>query len=868
MRSHDNIQPSKFWLRFFRWFCRAEYKEDIEGDLLERFEVNAENHGVQKAKRLFKKDVLKLFRPSMIQKLEGNQKLNYYGMFKHNLLVSYRNFLRYKSAFLINLIGLSSGLACTLLIYLWVTDELSVDKFHKLDDQLYQVMLHHEESGTLNTQEDTQAILAEALEQEVPEIEIGLQATPSFWFGKMPLTTSEKTIKASGRFAGKRYFELFTFPLIYGSATSALENKESIAISESLAISLFGDSEKAMGQNVKWQVLEFSKDLQVSGVFEDVPANSTEEFDFVLPFDIFADMLGEGKHWGNYNALTYVKLTKGTDVDQLNEKLAPFVKEKAPKSNVTPFVRPYSDKYLYSNYENGVQSGGRIEYVRLFSIISIFILLIACINFMNLSTAKASRRTKEIGVKKAIGARRETLIWQYLEEAFLMTFISILVALVLVVLILPQFNVITGKQIVFQLSSNLLILLFAILVITGLIAGSYPALYLSGFKVTTILKGKIKNSLGELWVRKGLVVFQFTLSVVLIAAVLVVSKQIEFVQNKNIGYNKENLILFANEGKVTENLDVFFDQLKNTPGVINAGGTQHTIISGGSYTTDVHWPEKNEAVQTRFGNMTVTYDFIETLGVDIIEGRSFSRELTTDISKLIINQEAVKVMGLTNPIGQTVRLWGKEMQIIGVVKDFNFSSLHEPITPMFFKLEDQRMMNILVRIEPGQERSTIDRISELYKQYNTGFDFNYTFLDQDYAIQYAAEGRVATLSKYFGGIAIIISCLGIFGLAAFTAERRSKEIGVRKALGASNSTIVRLLSVDFNQMIVLAILIALPLSYFLLKSWLDEFAYHIDLEIWYFLLAGLAALIIAWLTVGLQTFKAARANPVKSLRSE
>ncbi|KOF01491.1 transporter permease [Roseivirga seohaensis subsp. aquiponti] len=789
-------------------------------------------------------------------------------MFKHNLLVSYRNFLRYKSAFFINLIGLSSGLACTLLIYLWVTDEMSVDKFHQLDDRLYQVMLHHEESGTLNTQEDTQAILAEALEQEVPEIEIGLQATPSFWFGKMPVTANEKTIKATGKFAGKEFFEIFSFPLIDGDAKNVLQNPQSIALSEQLAVSLFGDVGKAIGQMVEWQILTFKQDLVVTGVFKDLPANTTEDFDFILPFEIFSNILGEGKHWGNYNALTYVVLTEGTDVEQLNKKLAPFIKEKAPKSNVTPFVRKYSDKYLYSKYENGVQAGGRIEYIRLFSIVSIFILFIACINFMNLSTAKASRRTKEIGVKKAIGARRQTLIWQYLEEAFLMTFISIVCALALVILLLPQFNQITGKQISLEFSTELITILLVIQIFTGFVSGSYPALYLSGIKAVAILKGKVRNSLSELWIRKGLVVFQFALSVLLITSVLVVAKQIEFIQNKNIGYDKENLILFLNEGNLTENEEAFIGQLRNTPGVVNAGRTSHTILNGGNYTTGVHWEGENPEVQTRFGNMPVSYNFIETLGVEIIEGRSFSKDLSTDNTKLIVNEEAVRVMGMTDPIGKSITLWGDEVQIIGVAKNFNFNSLHQPITPMFFKLENENLLNILVRIQPGQEKATIGRVEALYKEYNTDFDFNYTFLDQEYAVQYAAEERVAVLSKYFGGIAIIISCLGIFGLAAFTAEKRSKEIGVRKALGASNSNIVRLLSVDFNQMIGLAILIALPLSYFLLKSWLDEFAYHIDLEIWYFLMAGLAALIIAWLTVGLQTFKAAKANPVKSLRSE
>ena len=344
MKETTPIQPSKFWLRFFRWFCRDEYAEDIEGDLVERFDRRLENIGPKKANKLFRKDVVKLFKPGLIKKLEGNQKLNYYGMFKHNLLISYRSFMRYKSAFLINLIGLSSGLACTLFIYLWVQDERNVDKFHTNDANLYQVITHHEESGTLRTQDDTQGILAEALEKEVPEIEMAIQSTPSFWFGDMPLTIGDKTIKVPGKFVDKRYFEMFTFPLIDGTPKSVLSSKESIVLSESLAKSLFNTTEGLIGKTLHWQLLNMERTYQIGGVFEDVPSNSTETFDFVMSYEVFSDIVGEGMQWGNYNALTYVILKPNVDVAILNEKLTPFVKDKVSWSNVTPALRPYSDK--------------------------------------------------------------------------------------------------------------------------------------------------------------------------------------------------------------------------------------------------------------------------------------------------------------------------------------------------------------------------------------------------------------------------------------------------------------------------------------------------------------------------------------------
>lgn len=864
----EKHSPPELWLKFFRWFCRQDCVEDIEGDLIERYEVSSAKIGQDKANQQFRSDVLKLFRPGMIKNFEGNQKLNYYGMLKHNILVSVRSFLRYKTAFSINLIGLSTGLACALFIYLWVQDEYSIDKFHQLDDQLYQVMLHHEESGSLNTGVETPALLAEAIEAEVPEIEIAIQSTPSSWFGKMPITYNEQTIKAKGQFVGPEYLELFSFPLIYGNANDVLRDKSSIVISRSLAERLFTEPSEAVGKTIKWSVLQFNNTFQVSGVFEDLPSNSTEDFEFLLPFELFAEILGDGINWDNYNALTYFKTVNGTDITDLNNKLEGFIKTKREGSNVRVFARPYSEGYLFSDYENGHLVGGRIEYVRLFTAISIFILLIACINFMNLSTAKASRKSKEVGVKKAIGASRRNLIYQFLSESFIMTFMSIVLALLLVVILLPQFNMLTDKQVALVLDSKLLGTLSIILLVTGLVAGSYPALYLSKFQAAAVLKGELRSSIGEFWVRKGLVVFQFALSIILIVGVMVVHQQIQYVQNKNLGYSKENVILIPSEGKIAEKQEDFLAQLSNTVGVQHASATNHTIVNGGGYTTGVAWTGKNPDVQTRFGNIGVDFDFLTTLGMELVEGRSFSSDLNTENEKLIFNETAIKLMNLEDPIGKTVNLWGNDMEIIGVAKDFHFESLHQPIAPMFFKMLSDPGQTIVVKINAENRFETIERIENLFLEYNPSFNFNFQFLDSEYQKQYTAETVVASLSKYFAGITILISCLGLFGLASFTAERRYKEIGIRKALGASSASIVRLLSSDFNKMIAVAVLIAIPLSYYLMGQWLASFAYTIDLTVYYFVLAGLLSFLIAWLTVAIQTMRAANINPVKSLKSE
>jgi ABC-type antimicrobial peptide transport system permease subunit len=534
------------------------------------------------------------------------------------------------------------------------------------------------------------------------------------------------------------------------------------------------------------------------------------------------------------------------------------------------FLKPYSERYLYGRYENGKQSGGRIEYVRLFSIIAVFILVIACINFMNLSTARASRRAKEVGIKKSIGAQRQSLIFQYISESMVTSLLSLLVAIAVVWMFLPAFNIITDKKIVLTLSDpQLLAMLLGVTVFTGLLAGSYPALFLSGFKPAAVLKGELKGSWGELWARKGLVVFQFALSVILIVSVLVIYKQIDFVQSKNLGYKKDNLISIPIEGKVESSLETFLTEVKRIPGVSSASSMGHDLIGRNNNTSGLEWDGKNPEDEILFENVRVNYDMLETLGVEMVAGRTFSREHSTDTSKIIFNEAAIRVMNMEDPVGKVIKLWDQyDLEIIGVVKDFNFQSLHDVVNPLFFMLDQRNTWNVMIRLEGGKEKETLKMLTDFYKEYNPGFSFEYTFQDQEYAKQYAAEQRVATLSGYFAAFAILISCLGLFGLATFTAERRLKEIGIRKALGSSSTNIVMLLSGDFTRMVLLSILIGLPVSYWLLSGWLERFAFHIDLEIWYFAAAGLIALLIAWLTVASQAIKAAMINPVKCLRSE
>ncbi|WP_106791550.1 ABC transporter permease [Aquimarina sp. Aq78] len=783
-------------------------------------------------------------------------------MLRHNLILFLRNIKKYKSTFLINTIGLSSGLACVLLIYLWVNDELKVDKFHDKDSRLYQVMVNNEQLNEINTWNGTPANLPKALNEEVPEIEIAVGGTDPDWSMGFDLSVEDKKLKAIGKFAGNEYFKLFSYDLIDGQIDNALSENNSIVISESLAQKLFNTTEDVIGKTIDWKSLNIESPATITAIFSDPPTNSTDQFDFILPFGLYKYVYGEG--WENPNSVTYVLLKEGTDLESVNAKLAGFMKTKVTDTKTSLFLAKYSDNYLFGRYENGRQSGGRIDYVRLFSIIALFILAIACINFMNLSTAKASRRIKEIGIKKAIGAAKNTLIVQYLGESVLLSFLSLFVAILIVILFLPQFNQLTGKQILLRYDTSHVMIALGIAFFTGIVSGSYPSLYLSKFKPATILKGKLNRSISEFWIRKGLVVFQFTLSVILIASVLVVYKQMQFVHNKNLGYEKDNILLFDREGKTVEGLDTFLLEVKNIPGIINASAITNDILNAPG--VDFKWA--GQTSENNFSRFIVHYDFIETLGVELKEGRSFSRDFSDKESQIVLNETAVDIMGFKEPIGKKAKVWGKDVQIVGVVNDFHYKSLYEKVGPMFFHLDSSYLTNIVVKIKAGKEKETIAKLEHFYSQFNPGYVLEYKFLDQSYQKLYESENKVAVLSRYFAGIAILISCLGLLGLAAFTAEKKRKEISVRKVLGQSSTQVMLLLSKEFAKLVLVAILIALPVAYVLTSNWLSSFAYKIPLHFWYFASAGLIVMLIAMLTVGIQAIQAANKNPIHALREE
>ncbi len=783
-------------------------------------------------------------------------------MFKHNLLLTYRNFKRHKGTFLINLIGLSCGLACVLVIYLWVNDELSFDKYHANDNRLYQVMTNVKSENGIETNKNTPHILSEVLALEMPEVENIATATPDLCFPEFTLSANDKKVRGFGKYASKDFFKIFSYQLIEGNVSNILSNKKGIVLSQSQAKSLFGSTDNVIGRTVGYKVVGIERQCIVTGIFKDVPVNSSEHFDFVLSFDDLKDIMQMGPNWGTELFSTYLTVKRGTNIERFNDKLTQYIRGKSKDKNRSFFLKRFSDNYLYSKYENGKQVGGRIEYVKLFSLIALFILIISSINFMNLSTAKAARRVKEIGIKKAIGVGRKALILQYLGESLLMSFVSLIVAVVIVSLLLPQFNEITQKNLHLHFNTEICLALIGITLFTGFLSGSYPALYLSGFKPAMILKGRFNNSITEQVTRKGLVVFQFTLSVIFIVSVLVLYRQIDYIQNKNLGFDKNNIVYFESDPRVSE---AYLNEIQKMTSVESASSMIGHMI-GDLYVANGHIAWNGKIIPARsFG---VNYGMLETLGMKIKEGRSFSKSFRSNNNQIIINEAAAEAMGLKDPVGATMKGDEYNTEIVGVVKDFHFQSLHEKIEPMKFYLTNEGKATIVVKIKPGKEKEALNNLESLYKKFNPGGIFNYKFLDRDYEALYTSERLVSILSRYFAGLSILISCLGLFGLAAFTAEMRLKEIGIRKVLGSSVFGIVRLLSGEFTRMILIAICIALPLSYLIAKNWLDDFAYRIDLEWWYFYGTGLITITIALLTVSFHSVKAALINPAKSLRSE
>ncbi|GAB4051145.1 ABC transporter permease [Spirosoma litoris] len=790
--------------------------------------------------------------------------------------IAWRNIIRNKAFSAINVLGLSLGMACSLLIFLWIKDELTVDKFHANGPQLYNVMQSQFYDGKVETGHFTPGLLADELKKLFPEIVYAASYTG--WGAQMTFAVGEKINKEEGHWAGADWFKMFSIPLLAGTPQTALNTPNSLAISKKVAEFYFGNPVTALGKSIR---IDNKQDYQVTAVFDNLPENSSDQYDFLLNWQDCITRNPWMKQWGSNGPHTRIMVRPDANVANLEAKILPLLR-KYNKEDMSAtfdaqlFLQPYTDGYLYSNFKNGKQDGGRIEYVRLFSIVAVFLLLIACINFMNLATARSVKRAKEVGVRKVVGAVRSVLAGQFVGEALLFTFLALGIALILVFFLLPQFNELTGKHISLNTTQvSFWLMLVGMALLTGLLAGSYPALFLSALEPVRVLKGSLKFGSGARLFRQGLVVFQFVLSMLLIVGTIIVYRQVNYVQTTNLGYDRENLLYIPVEGDLAtlSAYKTFKDELLRKPGIMSVSSMQEAPNNIGSSTGGVKWPGKDPNVNIEFTQTAVGYDLIKTLKLQV-EGRDFSSEFGTDTTNYLINETAAKRIDNKNKrtgslVGQPITMWGRPGKIIGVMKDFHFQSLHIPIAPIILRLgTDLNMHSFIIRTQPGQTTQALASIEMLWKEMNPKFPFSYRFIDDEYQKLYKSETVVGSLANYFAFLAIFISCLGLFGLSAFMAEQRTKEIGVRKVLGASVFGVVGLLSRDFLKLVFIAIIIASPLAWYAMNQWLQGFAYKIDISWWIFALAGLLAIGIALLTISFQSIKAALVNPVKSLRSE
>jgi putative ABC transport system permease protein len=785
-------------------------------------------------------------------------------MLKNYLKIALRNILKNKIYSLITIVGFAAGMVGFILIFWWVQDELSYDRFHSNSDNLYRVILEKQNSGESVRFALTPFPLAAALKAEVPEI-----------FDCTRLMEIEGMVEYGGKKFNERrvflvessFFKMFTFPFIKGNPETALSDTYSVVLTEAMAKKYFGD-EDPLGKTINVS----NRFVKVTGVIKNTPLNSHLQFDFLGSLKALKEF---GFHMDDWEAIsfhTYVLVKKGISYRDLNAKITQVLKKYQPESNSKLFLQPLKKIHLYSNFKFDMAGHGDIKYVYIFYTIAVFILLIACINFMNLATARSATRGKEVGIRKAVGANKAHLIKQFLNESILFSMVAIIFAVIISEQFLPVFRSITGKQLSFINSFNIYFILILVLLalFTGIIAGLYPAFFLSSFQSSKVLKESWRQEKGGkiALFRHILVIFQFTISILLMICTMVVSKQLNYIKSKDLGFRKENLIYMGMRKAYTEYEYLRGELLKNSS-IVGIAATNYLPIQLKTGIDDIHWEGQKSGEKINAQVRSVDYDYLDTFKMKMADGRFFSKTYSTDFSEsYVVNETGVKAMGLEAPIGKWLTVKGQKGKIIGVLKDFHFTSLHRAIEPMILKIKSRWYSYLWVRVNPVDIPGTIDFLKSKWDFIDKGWPFEYHFLDESIGSLYKSEQQLNKIFKYFTWLAIIICCLGLFGLSSFLVERRTKEIGIRKLLGASVSTIVLLLSKELSRWVIIATVITWPIAYFMMDKWLKDFAYRIFIDPGIFIFSALITIVITLLTIGYQVVKAANTNPAKILKFE
>lgn len=786
-------------------------------------------------------------------------------MFKNYLKIAWRNLIRNKGFSILNIAGLSIGLTVFTLIILWINFELGFDRFHENQERIYEVNNQYDVEGEIWTWNSTPKAMAPAIKKDYPEVE---RISRYFYDTPFLFSVDDKRIKATGTIVDPDFLSIFSFPLVQGDIASVFSDVNSVVITETFAKKMFGDKDP-IGEIV---VIDNADTFKVTGILKDLPTNTDFTFEFLVPWAYLTQKGWDDTHWGNNSVATYVMLKKDVNFSDFSTKIKTLRENyDEDSSDMVTLLYPYSRTYLYNEFENGKEVGGRIDLIKMFGIIAAIILIIACINFMNLSTARSEKRAKEVGVRKVMGAPKKHLIYQFLGESILISAIAAIFSILLVLLVLPAFNDLVGHELELDFTSKWFwISALAIVLFTGLLAGSYPALYLSAFKPSAVLKGTFHKADTLITPRKVLVVVQFSVAIILITSTLIISQQLDKVQNRQLGYSKDNLIYTFLEGDIDKNYELIKKELLKSGAASSITKTSSPITESWSNTWGFEWSGKKENDKTIVLRLIADDVVAETMGLELLSGRDLNlQEFPTDSTAVLLNESAVSLMGFNEPLGQIIKDNGIEWHVVGVVKDFVFNSPFQKIEPLV--IEGAKGWFNVMHMKLNEANSTSENLAiveNIYKKYNPEYPFDFEFVDGEYAEKFSDQQRTGKLATLFTLLTILISCLGLFGLASYMAENRIKEVGIRKVLGASVTTIVTLLSKDFLKLVAISILIAIPIAWYYMSNWLEEFDFRISISVWVFAIAGGLTLVIALVTVSFQAIKAARANPVKSLRSE
>jgi len=784
-------------------------------------------------------------------------------MFKNYFKIVLRGLLNNKGYSILNIFGLAIGITCAALIFLWVQNELNYNDTFPNKNYIYNIPTNQDYNGKIYTFDATPAPLAPTLKEKVP----GIQYATRYNDEVRLVTLGEKSLYKSGAYVDDDFFTMFSLQFVEGSLENVKSDINGIVITQKTARLFFKTYKNVVGKTLRF---DNTKDYKITGVIADLPNNVSLKFDWLASYKSYESGKEYLKYWGNNSTSTYVQLAPKANVAIVNKAVKKIIPANSDnKGKIYGFLHSMNNWHLRDNFENGVQSGGQITHVRLFAIIALIILIIACINFMNLSTARSEKRAKEVGIRKVLGSKRSHLILQFFLEAFVITTLATLVSIVLVKLLLPLFNQFIGKELHIGLTNPIHILaLISIILFCSLLSGFYPALYLSSFKPASILKGIKNKQGGSVFIRNGLVITQFAASIILIISTIIVYTQINHVKNRNVGFNKSNLVAINVRGDILKKFDGVKQEMLNTGMIAHVGLSSLNILNGGYNGSGLSWEGKSEDFDPLISFRFIDSELIPTLGMKIVEGHNFYNKSNGKHTEIIITTSLAKMMGDETAIGKLIRRNNEVYEVVGVVKDFLYGSMYSKSNPVIFFNEPQQANYIYARIKENTPvEKAIAALSGIIKKNNPAFPFEYSFAEDTFNNKFYSEMFIGKLARWFAMLAILISSFGLFGLAAYSAEQRSKEIGIRKVLGANVSSVVHLLSKDFLKLVTIAIVIAIPIAWFVMNNWLQDYKYRIDISWWMFAIAALLAILIALFTVSFQAIKTAIQNPVKSLRS-